>query len=371
MPPQAQQGHRSSSGAVAGIDIITPSTRHDDDDTVKRMVLRRFRRTMRRLFGGRWKQMSDGEVRELEKKIAADMRTGTFGPVAPTIRPPPTGDELWHRQDDAGPSGTGPGRLPSMASTIKRSTVVSRAARGQFYDEYGDDYGGYQDAHSMWGGGGGAASSDSGYGPGYYDRAPPRKPLAKPALQPEYYVPGGGPFDMPEARPESVYDGGGGGSRANSMRSNYTTRTAHSRRPPMPPMPQHGYYPPNSSSYGGGGGGEGRAYSMRSDPGRIYARSPMPRASLRPQPSWDGRHQGGAEGPRSYSYGPGDRGNYSYNGHGDRGYAYGGENGGYRGWDGQDIEEHEYPPQDQYPPQDHYPNQVPGIHYQDYQYPER
>lgn len=359
MPPQAQQGHRSSSGVVAGIDIITPSTRHDDDDTVKRMVLRRFRRTMRRLFGGRWKQMSDGEVKELEKKIAADMSKGTFGPMAPTIRPPPTGDELWQRQDD-GPPGTGAGRLPSMASTInKRSTVVSRAAaRGQYYDEYGDDYGGYQDAHSVWGGGGGgAASSDSGYGPGYYDRVPPRKPLAKPA-QPEYYVPGGGPFDMPEARPESMYDGGGAGSRANSMRSNYTTRTAHSRRPPPMPQLQQGYYPPNSSSYGGG---ESRAYSMRSDPGRIYARSPMPRTSLRPQPSWDGRYQGG-EGPRSYSYGPGDRG-YP-NGPGDRGYSYGGENG-YRGWDGQDIEEHEYPPQDQYPPQ------VPGIHYQDYQYPER
>lgn len=313
---------------------------------------------MRRLFGGRWKQMSDGEVKELEKRIAADMRTGTFGPVAPTIRPPPTGDELWQRQDDTAAAGgpSGAGRLHSMASTIKGSTVVSRASRGHHYDEYGDDYGGYQDAHSVWGvggeGGRGPASSDSGYGPGYYDRVPPRKTLVKPA-QPEYYVPGGGPFDVPGARPESVYDGGGGGSRANSMRSNFTTRTAHSRRPP----PQ-GYYPPNSSSHGA----ESRAYSMRSDPGRIYARSPTPRTPLHPQPSWDGRYQGPEE-PRSYPHGPGDR-NYSSYGPGDRGYPYGGENG-YRGWDGQDIEEHEYPPQEQHPAQ------VPGTHYQDYQYPER
>lgn len=282
---------------------------------------------MRRLFGGRWKQMSDGEVKDLEKKIAADMRTGTFRAVEPTIQPL-TADELW--QDGGGGGGGGPSatdRLPTMSSTTKRSTVVSQASRGQYYDEYGDDYGGYQDAHSV-GGWGGAASSDSGYGPGYYDRVPPRQP----AKAPEYYVPGGGPFDMPEARPESVYDGGG--SRANSMRSNFTTRTA--RRPPT-----QGYYPPNASGYG-----EGRAYSMRSDPGRIYARSPMPRMSLRPQPSWDGRYPGGA-GDRSYSYGPGDRG-----------YSYGGDYG-YRGWDGQDIEEHEYPAQ------------APGTHYQDYQYPER
>ncbi|KAH8764353.1 hypothetical protein F5883DRAFT_645876 [Diaporthe sp. PMI_573] len=328
MPPQGQQGQHSSSG-VAGIDIITPSTRHDD--TVKRMVLRRFRRTMRRLFGGRWKQMSDGEVRELEKKVAADMKTGTFRAIEPTIQPP-TADDLWQQQDD-GDAGGGGGppradRLPTMSST-KRSTMVSQASRGQYYDEYGDDYGGYQDAHSM-AGWGGAASSDSGYGPGNYDRVPLRQPVKAP----EYYVPGGGPFDMPEARPESVYDAGGG-SRANSMRSNYTTRTA--RRPP----PQ-GYYSPNAASYGG----ESRAYSMRSDPGRIYARSPMPRMSLRPQPSWDGRYQAG--GPdRSYSYGPGDRG-----------YFNGGDYG-YHGWDGQDIEEHEYPTQAQ------------GTHYQDYQYPER
>ncbi|KAG6366536.1 hypothetical protein INS49_000713 [Diaporthe citri] len=323
MPPQTQQGRRSSSG-VAGIDIITPSTRHDD--TVKRMVLRRFRRTMRRLFGGRWKQMSDGEVKELEKQIAAEMRTGTFRAVEPAIQPP-TADELWQRQDDGGGGGAAAAdRLPTMSSTTKRSTVVSQASRGQYYDEYGDDYGGYQDAHSV-AGWGGAASSDSGYGPGYYDRVPPRQP----AKAPEYYVPGGGPFDIPEARPESVYDGG---SRANSMRSTITTRT--SRRPPT-----QGYYPPNSSSYG-----ESRAYSMRSDPGRIYARSPMPRMSLRSQPSWDGRYHGGG-GDRSYSYGPGDRG-----------YGYGGDYG-YRGWDGQDIEEHEYP------------SQEPGTHYQDYQYPER
>lgn len=295
------------------------------------MVLRRFRRTMRRLFGGRWKQMSDGEVKELEKKIAADMRAGTFRAVEPTIQPP-TADDLWQQEGDGRGPGGGPSaadRLPSMASTTKRSTVVSQAARGQYYDEYGDDYGGYQDAHSV-GGWGGAASSDSGYGPGYYDRVPPRQP----AKAPEYYVPGGGPFDMPEARPESVYGGGGGGSRTNSMTSNFTTRTG--RRPPT-----QGYYPPNSSSYG-----EGRAYSMRSDPGRIYARSPMPRMSLRPQPSWDGRYHGGGW-DRSQSYGPGDRG-----------YGYGGDYG-YRGWDGQDIEEHEYPAQ------------APGTHYQDYQYPER
>lgn len=314
------------------------------------MVLRRFRRTMRRLFGGRWKQMSDGEVRELEKQIAADMRAGTFRAVEPAIQPP-TADELWQRQDDGAGGGTGAGggaaaadRLPTMGSTTtKRSTVVSQAQRGQYYDEYGDDYGGYQDAHSV-GGWGGAASSDSGYGPGYYDRVPPRQ---QPAKAPEYYVPGGGPFDMPEARPESVYDGGGagGGSRANSMRSTATARTS-TRRPPMPGGSGY-YYPPNSSS--GYGGGEGRAYSMRSDPGyRMYARSPMPpRASLRPQPSWDGRYHGGSGPDRSYSYGPGDRG-----------YSYGGDYG-YRGWDGQDIEEHEYPPQGQ------------GIHHQDYQYPER
>lgn len=312
------------------------------------MVLRRFRRTMRRLFGGRWKQMSDGEVKELEKKIAADMRAGTFRAVEPTVQVR-TADELWKQQDDGGNSGGGGGpstadRLPTMSSTTKRSTVVSQASRGQYYDEYGDDYGGYQDAQSIGGwGGGGAASSDSGYGPGYYDRVPPRQQQpAKPAAAPEYYVPGGGPFDMPEARPESVYGGGGGGgagSRTNSMTSNFTTRTAHRR----PPGQGYGYYPPNSASYGG----ESRAYSMRSDPGRMYARSPMPRMSLRPQPSWDGRYHGGGGGDRSYSYGPGDRG-----------YSYGGDYG-YRGWDGQDIEEHEYPPQNQ------------GTHYQDYQYPER
>ncbi|KAK2613573.1 hypothetical protein N8I77_000480 [Diaporthe amygdali] len=303
MHSQPQQRRRSSSG-VAGIDIITPSTRHDD--TVKRMVLRRFRRTMRRLFGGRWKQMSDGEVKELEKKINAEMRTGTFRPVERAVQPP-TGDDLWQQQDVGG-GGGGADRLPTMSSA-KRSTVVSQASRGQSYDDYGDDYGGYQDAYA-----GGAASSDSGYGPGYYDRVPPRQPVKAP----EYYVPAGGPFDMPEARPESVYDGG---SRANSMRSNIT-RT--SRRP--------SYYPPNSFTYG-----ENRAYSMRSDPGRIYARTPVPRMSLRPQPSWDGRYYGG----------------------GDRGYAYGGGENGYRGWNGQDIEEQEYPYEGQ------------GIHYEDYQYQER
>jgi hypothetical protein len=333
MPPQAQQGRHTSS-AVAGIDIVTPSTRHDD--TVKRMVLRRFRRTMRRLFGGRWKQMSDGEVKELEKKIASDIRTGTFRAVEPTMQPL-TADDLWKQQDEGaggggrgGPSGAE--RLPTMSSTIQRPTVVSQASRGQYYDEYGDDYGGYQDAHSVTGwGGGGPASSDSGYGPGYYDRVPPRKPVK--AL-PEYYVPGGGPFDMPEARPESVYDGGGaGGSRANSMRSNYTTRTA--RRPPP-----HAHYTPNSFSYG-----DNRAYSMRSDPGRIYARSPMPRMPLRPQPSWDGRYP--AAGPPDASY--------FYPRPGGRGYSYGGENG-YHGWSGQ---EHDYPVQ------------APGTHYHDYQYPEQ
>lgn len=299
---------------------------------------------MRRLFGGRWKQMSDGEVKELEKQISADMRKGTFRAVEPTIQPP-TADDLWQQQDDSGGAGGGgptADRLPTMSSTTKRSTVVSQASRGQYYDEYGDDYGGYQDAQSV-GWGGGAASSDSGYGPGYYDRVPPRKPVKAP----EYYVPGGGPFDMPEARPESVYDGGG--SRANSMRSTFTARTSRTTRPPT--QGGGGYYPPNSSSaygYGGGGGGEGRAYSMRSDPGRIYARSPMPRMSLRPQPSWDGRYPGGGM----------DRG-YSYGGGSERGYAYGGGDYGYRGWDGQDIEEHEYPPQ------------AAGTHYQDYQYPER
>ncbi|KKY38543.1 hypothetical protein UCDDA912_g01380 [Diaporthe ampelina] len=278
---------------------------------------------MRRLFGGHWKQMSDGEVKELEKQIAADMRTGTFRAVEPTIQPP-TADELWQRQDDGG-GGPAADRLPTMSSTTQRSTVVSQASRGQSYDEYRDDYGGYQDAYGGGGGGwgGGAASSDSGYGPGYYDHVPPRKPVKAPV----YYVPSGGPFDVPEARPESVYDGG---SRANSMRSTFTTRTSRTR------PPTQGYYPPSSSAYGGGA--EGRAYSMRSDPGRIYARSPMPRMVLRPQPSWDGRYHGGG---------------------GDRGYAYGGGDYGYRGWDGQDIEEHEYPPQGQ------------GTHYQDYQYPER
>ncbi|KAL1874496.1 hypothetical protein Daus18300_003515 [Diaporthe australafricana] len=330
MPPQPQQRRRNSSSGVAGIDIITPSTRHDD--TVKRMVLRRFRRSMRRLFGGRWKAMSPGEVKDLEKQISADMRAGTFRAVEPAIQPP-TADELWQQQDGSN-GAPAADRLPTMSSTTKRSTVVSQASRGQYYDEYGDDYGGYQDAYGLGGGagggGGGPASSDSGYGPGYYDRVPPRKPVTK---TPEYYVPGGGPFDMPEARPESVYDGGG--SRANSMRSTMTTRTA--RRPPT-----QGYYPPASSAYG-----EGRAYSMRSDPGRIYARSPMPRSSyLRPQPSWDGRYQQGG-GDRGYGYGAG------------VGVAYGGDYG-YRGWDGQDIEEQEYhPPQGQ------------GIHYEDYQYPER
>ncbi|KAI3400563.1 hypothetical protein diail_2764 [Diaporthe ilicicola] len=345
MTPQPRQRRRSSSGVAAGTDIKAPhttrttTTRHDD--TAKSMVLRRFRRTMRRLFGGRWKQMSDGEIRSLEKQVAADMRAGTFRPVERTVQPP-TADDLWQQQDGGGAADRLPtmssatDRLPTMSSATKRSTVVSQASRGQYYDDYGDDYGGYQDAYEM--GGGAVASSDSGYGPGYYDRAPPRQ---QPPKAPEYYVPSGGPFDMPEARPESVYDGGGSRAnsmRANSMRSNFTTRTA-SRRPPT-----QGYYPPVSSGYGDGG----RAYSMRSDPGRIYARSPMPRPHrLRPQPSWDGRNYGGGGGAEWGGYGNG------------IGVAYGGDYG-YRGWEGHAIEEHEYPPY-----------QGEGIHYEDYQYPER
>lgn len=319
----------------------TTTTTAYNDDTVKKMG---FRRTMRRWFGGRYKQMSNREVNELDRQITAEMRAGTFRAVqrGPQV---PTADELWEEgvapaeDPEHGPSLD---RFPTMASSVggagggagaggynRPPTSVSQVSRGnRYYDEYGDDYGGYHDGYGY--GYGGGASSDSGYAAGYFERPaalpPPPMPLTTPQHHhhhqepgrrpPAWYVPGGGPFDPVEARPESVYDGGGGGgSRANSMRSNATRA---SRRPAT--QLQGGYYPPSRPLR------ENRSYSAQSDPGRLYARSPLPRLPFVPaQPAWDEQYYdgggGGAEG----------------------GYEHGRGVDGYRGWNGESIVEHEYP----------------------------
>ncbi|ROW05301.1 hypothetical protein VSDG_00117 [Cytospora chrysosperma] len=301
-----------------------------NDDTVKKMG---FRRTMRRWFGGRYKQMSKRELDELDRRITAEMRTGSFRVVQ---RGPqgPTADDLWEEgtaeHDQAAPNGRPPSIMSSPAggaggpgSYYRPPTSMSQVSRGRrYYDEYGDDYGGYQDGYGYGynGGGGGGASSDSGYAAGYYERPalPPPPPLLPSLHQsPAWYVPSGGPFDMAEARPESVYDGG---SRANSMRSNVTRA---SRRPSIQPG---GYYPPARPFR------DTRSFSAQSDPGRLYARSPHPRMPYLPPP---------LPPPRDEQYY--DDGGYEH-GRGGGGGGVEGEGGyGYRGWNGEDIVEHEYP----------------------------
>ncbi|KUI56823.1 hypothetical protein VP1G_04206 [Cytospora mali] len=306
-----------------------------------------FRRTMRRWFGSRYKQMSNREVQELDKQITTEMRTGTFRAVQKGPQGP-TADQLWEEEaedrypDTASTMMPSSERLPTMSSSIgavnRPPTAVSQASRGnRYYDEYGDGYGGYQDGYGYGyaSGGGGGASSDSGYAAGYYERPsllPPPPPSISPRLpgqSPAWYVPGGGPFDMVEARPESVYDGG---SRANSMRSNMTRA---SRRPPTQ---QNGYLTPVRPFR------ENRSFSMQSDPGRLYARSPRPRMPYSTtQPSWDGPYYDGGAGGGSTE--------------GFRGYEGGGWGNGYRGWNGGDIGEHEYPLDDTmgYGEGNHYP----------------
>ncbi|ROW09829.1 hypothetical protein VMCG_02507 [Cytospora schulzeri] len=315
-----------------------------------------FRRTMRRLFGGRYKQMSNREVDELDRRITAEMRAGTFRAVQRGPQPP-TADELW---DERGAEDDHPGsseRLPTMSSSIiggigggigsgggggiggnfinRPPTSVSQVSRGnRYYDEYGDDYGGYHDGYGYGyngGSGGGGASSDSGYAAGYYERPtfhhPPPPPPMIPSLQqppgrqsPAWYVPSGGPFDLAEAKPESVYDGG---SRANSMRSNVTRG---SRRPSTQ---QGGYYTPTRPFR------ENRSYSAQSDPGRLYARSPLPRMPyLPPQQPWDEQYYDGGGGGGAAAEGGSEYG---------RGGGGGGGGYGYRGWNGESIVEHEYP----------------------------
>lgn len=305
-----------------------------------------LRRTMRRWFGSRYKQMSNREVNELDKQITAEMRAGTFRAVLPargvTIPQPPTADELWAAPDPE----PGEGRLPTMSSSItvpnRPPTSVSQRSRGNnaryYYDEFGDDYGGYQDGYGYGYGGHGGASSDSGYAAGYYGRSPPPlplpsplstsslpvspmlpAPLRQPLQRPGWYVPGGGPFDLAEAKPESVYDGGGG-SRANSMRSNMTRGS----RPPPPVRPYLR--------------GDSRAFSMTSDPGRMmYARGtptqPVRTPYLRTRPSWNGvDFENGGEGGYGIEGGRGGGGGVYGNGNGN----------GYRGWNGESIGEHEY-----------------------------
>ncbi|KAK7743092.1 hypothetical protein SLS53_004177 [Cytospora paraplurivora] len=344
-----------------------------------------FRRTMRRWFGSRYKQMTNGEVKELDRQISAEMRAGTFRAVHRVGPRPATGDELWEAAaaaaaDDynntpgagAGARSPAVGQMlpPTMSGTSiigmeRPPTSISQRSRrtggglsNRYYDdEYGDDYGGYQDGggygsgngSSFAYGGGGGASSDSGY----YGRPTPPPlssplPMSPPPLQPQqllypkqpppWYVPGGGPFDAAEAKPESVYDAAG--SRANSMRSNITRA---SRRPPAAASPQQGlYYPPVRPGPYRDMSGNSRAYSMQSDPGRFYARSPrpprVPYNNGMAQAAWDGQYYDGA------GVGGGVGGLGVEGGHGGYEGGGGGGYGGYRGWNGDsNIGEHEYP----------------------------
>ncbi|ROW16840.1 hypothetical protein VPNG_01695 [Cytospora leucostoma] len=368
-----------------------------------------FRRTMRRWFGSRYKQMTNGEVKELDRQISAEMRAGTFRAVHRAGPRPATGDELWEEaaattvtvEDDdnnnninhnipgAGAQSPAVGQMlpPAMSGTSsiigmeRPPTSISQRSRrtagggfnNRYYDdEYGDDYGGYQDGGGGYGygygygsgngsslaygsgsGGGGGASSDSGYygrptPPPLSSPLPMSPPPPPPLLQPQqllypkqhpppWYVPGGGPFDAAEAKPESVYDAAG--SRANSMRSNVTRA---SRRPPTSASSQQQqgglYYPPvRPGPYRDVSGGS-RAYSMQSDPGRFYARSPrpprVPYNNGMAQMAWDGgQYYDGAGVGLGVEGGRG-----GYEGGGGGGY------GGYRGWNGDgNIGEQEYP----------------------------